>query len=111
MENTNNEENNLRTLKFIVKLMGVLLAVGTIALFIGIIIKSSINKAPKNKAAHESSCDYQEHNVDIEGNIVSATTNNDILTIVTSDKNNSQKVIVYDLCSKQVKAIIAAGKY
>jgi hypothetical protein len=91
----NNEERNLKILKRVVVGMGVLLVVGTIALFIAVILRSG-NKSKevyKSSAKETVGCTYKDVAIKADGDVISATTNNNILTITTK-----KSVWVYDLC-------------
>lgn len=97
----NNEERNLKILKTVVHGMGVLLIIGTIALVIAAFFKAQARKGSYDKTAAKETvnCAYKDGEIEMGGNIISATTNNNVLTITTS-----KSVVVYDLCKGEVLA-------
>lgn len=125
----NKEVQNLKILKSIVIGMGVILVVGTFALFI-MLLQRSTSSAPEptktivyNTPPSETpaKCNYKNTQLDIKSPIIHAQTEGDILTVVTQQTkstkelnkvqegnslslsakktNLSQNVIIVDLCS------------
>ena len=124
------EEKSLKILKTVVISMGVLLIVGTFALFIAVLQKASSTSTEPKKVVYKSApveaapapikCIYKDAELPLKRSIISATTENNLLTIVTkqaksvqsvskvqdgnsltlsADKGQtSQQVIIYDLC-------------
>ncbi|MCE3233264.1 MAG: hypothetical protein K0R98_1521 [Rickettsiaceae bacterium] len=114
--------------------MGIVLVVGTIALFIAILQRSQsvervempieIKKTVEIEPAKpEVVCNYKDADIQVNSEVISATTNNNTLTIVTSKQvtpsvsaitegnhltfnavtaSIQQQVIVYDLCKGEV---------
>jgi hypothetical protein len=101
-----NEEKNLKTLKTVVHGMGALLIVGTIALFIAVFFKAKAHKEVYSKtAANETvNCAYKDGEVKVDGDIKSATTNNNLLTIATA-----KAVVVYDLCEGRILSSVVVS--
>ncbi len=136
---------DLVILKSVVIIMGVLLIVGTIALFVAVLYKAKqppkikepvataqpastiVYTAPPVKETKK--CNYKDTQIPISGDVVSASTNNDILTIISRKTTNqqeitkvtnghnlemttnkatysTQQVVVYDLCEGVVISTI-----
>ena len=102
------EDRTIRIMRSVVINMGILLVVGTIALFVAIIIKSNASSdekaetAAKPAEASQTSQDcyeYKQADIPLMGTVISSDTHNDILTITTTDQ-----VIAYNLCSGQLVA-------
>jgi hypothetical protein len=104
-----NEERNLKILKTVVITMGIVLILGTIALFIAVLHRSNNpgKEVYNNVAAKEiATCQQVGTNkltIEVSGSIVSATTNNNILTVVTTDaillNLGRQQVLMFDVCT------------
>ena len=104
------EDRTIRIMRSVVINMGILLVIGTIALFVAVIIKSSSSLDKKVKSASQtqpakesnisSQCmEYTQADIPLMGKIISSDTSNGILTITTT-----AQVIAYDLCNGKVIA-------
>lgn len=94
------EDKSLVLLKRVVKGMGVVLVVGTFALFIAIGIK--FQSSSSARTGKQGGCDYSSGGVSVKSEVISATTRGDTLTILTAQDKGAQEVVVVDLCSGNV---------
>jgi len=118
------EDKTLRIMRSVVINMGILLFVGTIALFVAIFIKANSSdkeevanvsnssvvasiqesQVPEKKIVIENQAqkvcnEYNKADFSVMGNIISSDNNNGILTVTTS-----KQVMVFDLCKGRVIA-------
>ncbi|MDA0782825.1 MAG: hypothetical protein PQ612_10120 [Rickettsiales bacterium] len=102
------EDRAVRIMRSVVINMGILLVIGTIALFVAVIMKSnsSSDKKAESKATtqdeifKQGECmAYKQVDVPLMGKVISSDTHNNILTITTTDQ-----VIAYNLCTGKVIA-------
>ncbi len=98
-------QGDLRLLKVVVKVMGIVLFFGTIALFVAVYYKF-VMKAPKEISLESTnnlakSCAYiKSKDIKLTGKVTSANVNGGMLTLVTSDTAKSlQQIILFDLCA------------
>ncbi len=88
--------------------MGIVLVFGTVALFVAIAFKVKADKVvPKDNISiikSEVKCNYTDANISVPNEIASASTNSNILTIITKPLifEKSQEIINIDLCSGQI---------
>lgn len=98
------EEKSLKLMRSVVINMGILLVVGTLALFVAVIIKTN-SSSSKQKSVEVSKnilsqCpEYKQEDVPLVGNIISSDNNNGILTITTT-----KQVVIFDICKGKVVA-------
>lgn len=98
------EEKSLKLMRSVVINMGILLVVGTLALFVAIIIKSNSSSKKQNPAEVSktilSQCpEYKQEDFSLVGNIISSDNNKGILTITTT-----KQILVFDICHGKVLA-------
>lgn len=93
-----NEIEDLSALKRVVKTMGVLLVVGTIALVVAVAFKASKSKNKNSiqqiEEISNNECEYKNIEANVGDNIINAHKSGNYLTIVRDDK-----VVVVNLCS------------
>lgn len=102
----NQEDRSVRIMRSVVINMGILLVIGTIALFVAVIIKAnSSDEKSESKANAEQnfSADecygYKQDDIPLMGKVISSDNRNGVLTITTTDQ-----VIAYNLCTGNVIA-------
>lgn len=147
------EEKNLKVLKAVVISMGIVLIVGTIALFIAILQRSQSQtkmeipieyKKPEEAAKVVEPvapvappapvapvCEYKDVDIPVNSDVISATTEGNLVTILTSKvvkpsvnaisdgkdltlstvtSSTAQQIIVYDICAGKVLSRITLAK-
>ena len=100
------EERFIRIMRSVVINMGILLVVGTIALFIMIAVKANSKPDKKVKTIaqqeihYSNGCtEYKQADISLMGEVISSSSENNILTITTN-----KEVIAYDLCAGKIMA-------
>jgi len=99
------EDKSLKRLKIVVKSMGVMLVVGTIALVVAVIFKASNSKDVQHSKKHEQlpqDCIEGDIKIPLEGNVLSADSKGNRLTIVADTLNAGQQVLIIDTCRGEV---------
>jgi magnesium-transporting ATPase (P-type) len=98
------QEKSLKLMRSVVINMGILLIVGTLALFVAVIMKA--NSSPEEQQPVEviqstsGKCtQYPATDLSVIGNIISSDNNNGILTITTT-----KQVLIFDICKGKVVA-------
>ena len=82
--------------------MGILLIIVTFAMLIAVGLRAS---KPKTQHVDHLLCGFDD-TISINEAVISATLNNNKLTLLSKEDDEQQGITVIDLCSKQQKTVI-----
>ena len=107
------DEASLNRIKKVVKTMGFVLVLGTIALIVAVIYKASSNKDGDHSSKARNNpqeCIAKVAQIPLDGNVLSATTHKNRLTVIADTINAGQQVLIIDVCSGDVLSRFEFGR-